>query len=132
MIHTAHPAGTVVVDNTRLAESLPTIRIKLFDFSAYLEDEALPGPLGVERLLAEVRLPPLAPEAVIGRNTGATTPVCVGDLEVAHAVRIGEALQARGAKARGSQHLGKLKTKNGTASVSAARRCETETEDSVG
>lgn len=77
----------------------------------YLKDEALPGPLGVERLLAEVRLPPLAPEAVVGRNAGARTPVGVGDLEVAHAVRIGEALQARGAKASGSQHLEELKTK---------------------
>lgn len=78
----------------------------------YLEDEALSGPLGVERLLAEVGLPPLAPEAVIGRKTGALAPVGIGDLEVAHAVRVGEPLQARGAKASRSQHLEKTKTTN--------------------
>lgn len=70
-----------------------------------LEDEPLPGPLGVERLLAEVRLPPLPLIPVVGRNTGSRAPVGVGNLEVAHAIRIGEALQARRAKASGSQHL---------------------------
>lgn len=82
--------------------------------ATYLEDEALPGPLGVERLFAEVRLPALAPETVVGRKAGARASVGVGDFEIAHAVRVGEALQARGAKASGSQHLEKTQEQEDT------------------